>query len=480
MNDPNFSMLKSFERLNLTIFSSRPKINQQLSLVLRNYGIFAATYKKPASLIEHFNLRPCDIVIIDLHSALDCIEFLNEHPRVLKQEIIIAFYCDETETLRVEDLSLKFKPLSVLNHSEALSSQIHHLLYWVMSLTKNRYQLTAAKRELGLLKSRYQTHLTDTQDLHHLSSLQEECSSLVESLSLTHSQDKETFLLRFSELLDSWERIENYSFYELGLGGQSLVEVSMPSIKNKKLPLLRLGKECAGGIGKFAQEMAYQVAFEELGEHAVSLKISGADQDPDILVFLKLDSESFETAMSYKKQWQSFEGLLTNAYREIILTGLDVEIESQFIPIWDALTLLDQEQSDENTLRFLSLDLSSLNHYVAHRPKLEFLWKSFFNEFLIKLSKGLDSKSKVSTYGTTQVLMMIPVKDTKKVHFFLKDFIQCFEYWKFFKDRDLVLPRHIYPKVYLIPGNSSFFLKKVMTKVETKKDLKINAQPNLS
>src|SRR5690606_37651363 len=134
------------------------------------------------------------------------------------------------------------------------------------------------------------------------------------------------------------------------------------------------------------------------------------------------------------------------------------ESPAQFLPIWDALNFLDESRDDDNEYKFININLVRLNDFVGRKSNLRFYWKSFFNDLLIELSKKMESGVKISTFGTTNVVLMIPYRSLEKHFLHVKNFLETFEYWKYFSDTKIVLPRYTYPEAYLVPGSSSHFI----------------------
>ncbi len=433
---------------------------QKLSSTLRELGVFASFYQDTPSLIAHMSKKSCDLVVADYDSFQQVHKLFNIHPKVTSNETLISVYSEKKAFNFSEDFweLSNYKPVSMILGLASLRNQLITSLHWVHVNSETQNQKKSIQDNYKSLKVRFEDHLAKTEKTHLSYEQLRNVSAIVRGVSSQTIRDKESYLIALSKMLEKWSSISKYSFYSLNSSQQKLIPFDFTSAKYKALPQLRMGKACESGIERFAQEMAYQVAFDEMGMTTVALRIEGSEKNPEILCFLSFNQKDF-TKVDDQYHWNLFETLLSNLYRKVILQDLEEEVPSQFLPVWDFLSVLDQEGESEEE-KYLNIDLSQLNHFIGKKSNRKFYWKTFFNDLLIQLSQVCGSHSKISTFGTMGVLIALPEGELEKSFHSIKDILASFEYWSYFADNKLVIPQYVYPDTYLIPGSSSLFIKK--------------------
>ncbi len=460
--------------LNVALYSTSLTKIQKLSSALRQKGIFAAFYQDAPSLVSHINKNLTHLIVVDRDCLQQVHKLLNAHPRITDGETLVAIYSHDSSLSLPESIwdQAKYRPVSMIQGNASLVSQLSSALHWVNVIAETQIKKNDALTGFRQIKDRFEKHISETEKSNKGYQQLQNVSAIVRNLASESIRDQESYLIALAKMFERWDTVTNYAFYTMNSTNQKLVAFDFTSRKYKMLPLLRLGKTCEDGIENFAQEMAYQVAFDEMGVTTVALRIEGANKNPDIICFISFQSGEF-SKINNQYHWNLFEVLLSNVYRKMILQDFDEHVETQFLPVWDFLNFLDEESSDGDEYKFINVDLCRMNHFISKNPSQKFYWKTFFSDFLISLSKSAGDGSKLSTFGTMGILLAIPSAEIEKRVHGIKEVVSKFEYWGYFADSKLVIPHYIYPEASLIPASSAYYIKKLEA-------LSINVTPSLS
>jgi hypothetical protein len=232
-----------------------------------------------------------------------------------------------------------------------------------------------------------------------------------------------------------------------------------PELSKKKyhpFPSLWLGQINEQGIENFAQEMAIQVANDLFEITPICIKIYSGAANPEMLVYL-----SFREERMINFPWDVFESLLSSSYRKLKLYQKLPHYSSQFLPMWEALDMMDKMQkvSADQDSRIIALSFLPLTDVIKKRTQNKFFWSSFFNDFFLQLSGRLKKTTKVSLFGPWHVLFFIPREDVETETQMLQAFIKQFSYWKFFEDNSQILSEDMLPILKLVPPSSNHYLR---------------------
>ncbi|MCB9091697.1 MAG: hypothetical protein H6621_03795 [Halobacteriovoraceae bacterium] len=451
-------MATDYSSVQTVIYSSNLSKGQDFSGHFREFDIYATYIDEFSDLIKHLNLNEIDLLLFDSGSINRQVQLLAKHPKITSMRTQIAFI--ESAVLDGQSMAIVdcFLHLGVVNPAHQVKVQIKNILEWTMRVSYLKHTVKGQKRELHLLRTRFERSIEQYQySIEKLEGIKS-VSEIISELYKKPIRDKEGLLVALSKHFDQWENVESYSYYQLNHSGEKLISLDVIAKKYKKLPNLWLGKKCSMGIEKFAQEMALQVAFEEIGMESLYLRIEGGNRYPDIVCFVNF-AEDFQSMASKKYNWNLFENLLSNVYRRILLQSYDEEVDTQFIPIWDSLDILDESHNDEPGDRFININLGLLNDFISKNSSVKFYWKTFFNDFLIELSSQLKSNSQITTFGSLNVLIITNDRSIREKYEMVKDFCEGFNLWEYFSNPSTVIPSYVKLQVTIEPASSQAYLK---------------------
>jgi hypothetical protein len=437
-----------YKQLEVALFSNNKRLIQTFSMLCRKFNMLVPYFREASDLIKHINLTQCNLLFIDTEALKNVERFLVEHPRFLNKDLILIGLGQNIQS----------KILQTTLQEVPSSQTLEATLNWGELFFEMKVQNRSSERELSLIKNDFEQSFESVQENKIISEQWRNVSQMIQVLEKLKPKTKRDFLENLASRLDSWRGLKASSFYELNPAGDQLTSIKFKGEKNRKLPTIGLGKKCENGIEYFVQEMAYQVAFEELGRNTIAIIIEGIQKHPDVVCFLSFNENHFES-INKRYNWSIFEGLLSNLYKKIMARELDdseTEVQSQFVPVWEFFKTMDL--GIENQV-FLGIDLQNLNRFISQKTKVQFEWSSFFNDLLIKVASRLSKESLVTTFGSQYILIAEKRSLAKKLHLELDLFLKDFDYWQYFLETKMIFTKNLYPKTIFVAASSTFFLK---------------------
>lgn len=455
-----------FQELKVAILCSDLKMGQEISNTLRIHGNFAYYYRELKDLWQLLNSESIDLLICDILSINEDGLRLADHPKIAARKVPIAFIFDKL-TQSLLSTAYQIGNIGYVYREVSTGHQLSNILLTALELKQLRTNLGQTEHELLALKNKFQNKFEENEEIKKSFGKLKNISEIIREFQKYKINDPQEFLASLGQYFESWKMIKKYSFYQINGSGQKLVSPDLSGHKMTKLPPLWLGKYCLEGIESFAQEMALQVIFDQMGIETILLRLNGAHDRPDILVFFQLH-EVYSHQAEDDYQWTIFESLLSNLYKKSLLfTPVDETLAESFISPWDALTFIDEQGKLETEIgyRIANINLNLFNQLIAMKETKEFRWKAFFTDYLLELSKAMKGDVKISSFGTLQVLCMLPSHYFEENYQRLKSFVQKFEYWRYFTREDIIFSPLDYPSVSLVNPSSIFYLKKYVLKI---------------
>ncbi len=455
----------------IAIFSKDLSFCSTMSKELRDFKVIVPTITKLPKIIESINDRKVDLIFIDLNTFKECYLILGAHPKILSRSTLIVICTRPGENISTShELSASGSFIyQIVRMDDDFTLSLQSILNWVKHNVRSLNLDRSRVRELNLIKERFENTFNVLQKneeaitkVNEKVSQFENISEIVLDLKKKNIYDKDNFIVELSKVLNSWSDVTSFSYYALSPSKTSLTTLELDALKYVDLPMVELGDEAINGIGPIAQEQIYQMAFNEMGLRTLALRIEGVSTYPEVICFVSFKENKFDSLVESKNNWDLFESLLSSIYRGVLIQDIEHVESSEFITIWDALNIMDETDSEEFGYKFFNIDLLAFNRFVSKNRHLKFNWRSFFSDILIMISQEVGSQCKITTFGSAQILVLVPAQRIEAEFSVLKKVVESIEYWKYFSDTTVVMPRYVYPKVNLVPRSSSFYLSKIL------------------
>jgi len=381
---------------------------------------------------------------------------LKDHPLVKNNELPIVFIYENSSAPLLFSTFGLFS-LGYLNLDLDCTGQLKAILNRYNQFLKKDKEIASLKKYEGRLNQRIDKVFTGKEKTEKTKSLFDSLFDILKDLPTY--ENLTDFNKVCEKIFSKWNIIKTFSIYSINPTGQKLVCSEMQNQKYRKLPALWLGQKTEEGIEFYAQNMASQVAVEIMGVNLVTLKIYGANNDPDNLIFLKVDNQ--ESFLGF--EWQILETFLSGAYSRFELNNLKTfSAPSLMLQPWDFMAKLDAQKWDvEEAQRLSVIDLNcdSLYALVINTPKVRFFWGDFINEFILKLKNICPMAFQASSVQLGHISFLVDQDQGGEFFDLVQKFSSQFPFWKFFEDYDLILPKDINPKIKMVPSSPSAYYK---------------------
>ena len=426
---------------------------KEIATALRSSGIMAHHYKTLEDFWGAVNLHIPDLAIVDVTKLSQGNIQFRFHPKVVDLRLNYAFYSKDSTKILLQS-TFGLKPVGYIHHDASLNFQIAALVQQRVEDMRREIMIKELEGRLQRVQNRSQRLISER------TSAEEFRSHFDFIKAFSQEIEEEASRLDFSHCLisklDKWDAVEAFGLFELNQNGQKLISPEISRTKYTAFPSLWLGQANMDGIEEFAQSMATQVAQDLFENDPVMVKISGGSKRPDMLLFICTKQESM-----LDFPWEAFETMLSSSLRRIKLFQKMPQYTSQFIPMWEALDLMDKMQNDaiDPGARIVCLSLVSLTDVAKRKPNNKFYWSSFFNDFFLQLSGRIHKTTKLSLLGPWNVVFFIPKENVESETQMIQNFIKQFGFWKFFEDDSQILTEDMQPTLKLIPTSSSHYFR---------------------
>ena len=115
--------------------------------------------------------------------------------------------------------------------------------------------------------------------------------------------------------------------------------------------------------------------------------------------------------------------------------------------------------------RYMILDFTSLVGFVRQRPTNRFFWKTFARELKSEVAQILSGNFKFTPVGPAHFIVAVEKSFLENDHRNLSEYIDNFQYWRYFEDSSLVIRTDVRPSMRLM-APSSVNLMRQMDAVE--------------
>jgi hypothetical protein len=436
-----------------------------LALSFRKLGIVPYYYDTLRSYWDDIFLKEAgeypDFNIIDVKMMSDGKLFLAGHPAVKAGELCLSFYYSE------ENKPLLNSTYDIFNFGEIRKAanydgQLKTILNRVNQYREASKGKQAVESEVKVLRKQ------NASMLGQVNELKERDDYLSILLGLSQKLDENLLVNEFNyallETFTSWDICTSIALYELSQNGQRLLSSNYQLDQLQELPSLWLGQACPEGVESFAETMASQVAFDLMGDSVALVRICGTRSKPEMLMFLKVDSDYF-----HGMQWDLLGQFITSSYRAYRVEqgeGRERELLGDIVSPWDLLGDLDREfhnlkvgkeASSRNVL--VNLDFSRLLNVLKDNNYLRFHWSDFQKDFLYQIRRNLSCEFQTSYWGTGHMTLIVDRNDSEPLQSAVKDLVGRFAFWRYFEDSTLIMNMEIAPEVKQIPYSPTAYLR---------------------
>jgi len=433
---------------------------RRLAQVFRKMGILPCVYD---SLVEFgrslFKDRP-DLSIVDIVKMREGDYLLKNHPLVKDESLFLSFYYREDNAHLLGTID-EFFNLGTICREREYEGQLKSILKRVNRYLKYQYMEDDLKKRVVRMQKR-SAKLTSSLEYIKLKERNETMAyELIHKIEESHSELH--FGYAIQRAMAAWDDIEAFGIYELSQNGQKLVSPKnshFASTRFESLPSLWLGQVCKNGIESFAQTMALQVAMDLFGSTVFSIKVTGREMFPDMMVYLKPKDETIFSQFP----WELFELLLNGVYGQYLLkkTLSEREREKQdlYSP-WEFMSFVDEGYYGNLPGRcfLFSLDFSELLATIKEVKEAPFAWKDFARDFYLEMKKQLKGDFKASSFNVNNLSFFFEGYGHDIFLEELKRFSFQFPYWRYFDDPSLLMGRELAPSIKSVPLTPNSFLE---------------------
>lgn len=395
------------------------------------------------------------LAIVDVKMMSQGDYLLKDHPKVKSEELPLVFSYD-TSSAPLLYSTFDILSLGMVNTDLSLMGQVKSVLKRFNTFQSWQAKAKVAMDEEERLGDKL-THVVErTEQLKEKQFYQSLLKSLQGRFEL--ERDTEDFYVAAARVFSNVKEIRSFTFLELSPSGQKLVSPKFQYDKYTEIPSLWLGKACDKGIEFFAQNMASQICLELMGGELMSLMLRGKKDEPDLMVFLRVESEDFLA----KFDWESLERYLSGFYCYFQLKNQGIGNQTAALgSSWDLFDMLDEMklgtlpesrvEGGFDRFALVSINFSALYERALKQKDLRFYWKRFYQNFLNGLETQKEISARVFHIDPKQTMLLINKDQLDKDLSAIKSYAMRFHYWRYFEDSDVVLGASLKPEVRVVP-----------------------------
>lgn len=427
-----------------------------LSDGLREIGIFAHYYQDLDEMWVALNTYTPDFSIIDVKKMSQGTLLFKHHQKVKDGLLKFAFYYKDSSKILLQSTY-------GLDHYGYVRAELNLVDQLKSVLRRRNEEINLNKQNLELRQRLNRLRLRGKRlvQLQELSSFEKNQNNMLSDFirSFGMVENTEDFKRRVVTCFDQWDSVLEFGVFELNETGQKLVSPKFNKAKYKVLPDLWLSKKSEQGINLFAQEMAYDVAYGLMEEGIITLKVQGAHVDPDMLILAQFKQEEIKGF-----NWEYLEMKLSSEFRRAQLkSNLKPLEESHQADQFELMQSMDDVVYNQATAshRHVLLDFSSLIGFIKQRPTNRFFWKTFARELQSEIGEILTGTYKMTATGPAHFVVSLDKSFIENDYRNLKNYIEEFEYWRYFEDGSLVIRSDIRPSMRLVAPSSINLIRQI-------------------
>lgn len=395
------------------------------------------------------------LALVDVKMMSEGDYVFKDHPKITSQEMPVSFFFDG------ESAPLLYSTYDILNLGYidsriSLSGQVKAVLKRFNNYQGWQERAQAAAQSEELLDNKLTHIVRKTEELKEKTFYQSYLKSLQGRLEV--EKECEDFQTAVARVFSQVKEMRSFTFLELSPSGQKLISPKFQFDKYVEIPSLWLGKTCANGIEFFAQNMASQICLEIMGGDLMSLLIRGRREEPDMMIFIRVEGEEFLAHFD----WESFERYLGGLYCYYGWRSLNENGVAQNLgQSWDLYHALDdikygglpesRIQGGYDRFSLVGIDFHTLVGRALEQQGMRFYWKKFYTDFMagLETQKGITFRS---FHHSPRFSFLLVEKDNLENDLAqIKNYCVRYPYWRYFEDADVVLGASLKPDVRIVP-----------------------------
>lgn len=399
------------------------------------------------------------LAIVDVKMMSEGEYILKEHPKVKAEELALVFTYDSTSGPLLYS-TYDILNLGFINTDQSLTGQVKSTLKRFNTFQGWQSRARSAWEQEEKLGGKLSHIIEKTEELKEKQFYQSLLKSLQGRFEL--EREAEDFQIATARVLSGVKEIKTFTFLELSPSGQKLVSPKFQYDKYVEIPSLWLGKACDKGIEFFAQNMASQICLELMGGELMSLLLRGQKDEPDMMLFLRVESEDFLA----KFDWESLERYLSGFYCYFKLKGQTINKDAYSLgSSWDLFDRLDDMRMGKipesrieggyDRFALVGINFKTLYERALKQQGMRFYWKKFYQDFLNGLENQKEIRAHVFHLDPKHTFLLIDKETLDQNLSQIKNYALRFQYWRYFEDSDIVLGASLKPEVRIVPMSPS-------------------------
>lgn len=447
--------MKSDEQIVVAILCQNLSLAKNLSDIFKQVGVLPYVCTSLEEFWEQTLEETPHLSVVDVKSTNEGNLLFKNHPYIQSEEMPVSFLY-EADSVPLLYATYDILNLGLIDARASLTGQVKAILK-----RYNRFQGWQAKAQMAEnsqkdLDRKLSRIVEKTEELKEQNFYQ----SLLKSLQgrLEEQKEADDFQSAVARVFSHVKEFRSFTFLELNGSGQKLISPQFHFDKYIHIPSLWLGKTCDRGIEFFAQNMASQICLELMGGELMSLLIRGKKDQPDMMVFIRVEGEEFLSQFD----WESMERYLSGLYCYFDLRSLGSDKAEKGMGLsWELYQLLDEikygtlpesrVEGGYERYALISVDFSDLFNRALSQVDLRFFWQKFYRDFV----NGLDTQKGVNFkpfyHSPRHSYFLIEKESLDRDFAAIKNYCTRFPFWRYFEDADIVLGASLKPEVKMVP-----------------------------
>ncbi len=447
--------MKTDEQIVVAILCQNLNLAKNLSDIFKKVGVLPYVCTSLEDFWQQTLEETPHLSVVDVKSTHEKDLLFKNHPKIKTEEMPVAFVY-EAESVPLLYATYEVLNLGLIDARASLTGQVKSVL--------KRYNRFQGWQSKALLAENYERELDRklTRVVEKTEELKEQnfYHSLLKSLQgrLEEQKDAEDFETGVARVFSHVKEFKNFTFLELNGSGQKLISPQFHFDKYIHIPSLWLGKTCEQGIEFFAQNMASQICLELMGGELMSLLIRGKKDQPDMMIFIRVEGEEFLSQFD----WESMERYLSGLYCYFDLRSLGSEKSTQGMGLsWELYQLLDEIkfgalpesriEGGYERYSLISINFNDLFNKALGQNEMRFFWQNFYRDFI----NGLDTQKGVEFrpfyHSPRNTFFLVEKESLDRDLVSIKNYCTRFPFWRYFEDADVVLGASLKPEVRIVP-----------------------------
>jgi hypothetical protein len=439
----------------VAILCSDLKMGKQLSDIFKKVGVHPYVCTDLAQFWSETLKETPHLALVDVKLMSEGNYLFKEHPKVKNKEMPVSFYFDGDSSPLLYS-TYDILNLGYIDSRISLTGQVKAVLKRFNSYQSWQSRAQSAWEAEEQLDGKLSHIVKKTEELKEKTFYQSYLKSLQGRLEV--EKDAEDFQTAVARVFSQVKELRSFTFLELSPSGQKLISPKFQFDKYVDIPSLWLGKTCPKGIEFFAQNMASQICLEIMGGELMSLLIRGRREEPDMMIFIRVEGEDFLANFD----WESFERYLSGYYCYFGWRSHNEEgLSSSRGQSWELYNLLDEikfgsipesrVQGGYDRFCLVGIDFSILVERALGQEGMRFYWKKFYQDFVAGLETQKGISFRCFHHDTRHTFLLIEKDNLDNDLAQIKNYCLRYPFWRYFEDADVVLGASLKPDVRIVP-----------------------------